>query len=93
MSRGQSWANKQHIPTGEMGENYRCAYHGRDIHICEANRATCYEERREGIETLMRIRDENYRLKNVDAVVFGIEGGKNIQYAVFVESGFLTHMN
>lgn len=86
MSHGKTWADRAGLPTGVMGEYYY------DIHICEANRATVYEERREGIETLCAIRD-SYRRKSVDAAVFGIDGGKNIQYAVFVQSGFLRDVD
>lgn len=84
MNRQKTWAERVGLPTAVWGEIIE------GIPIVEENRATVFEEFREGIETLVKIRDENYRDKNVGAVVVGVQEGVKIpKYAVFVESGFL----
>jgi hypothetical protein len=83
----KSWADQQGIKTGVMGEIVD------GINITESNRATVYEDRREGIESLLNIARENYRKKGVNAVVFGVwYGADKLKYAVFVQNNFLKEV-
>ena len=79
----KSWADRQGILTGVEGE-----FHG-GVWIEEKNRATVYEYRRAGIETLRDICLQ-YRRKKVKAVLFGTPSPNGQpRYAVYVQSGFL----
>jgi hypothetical protein len=83
-SRRKSWADREGVPSGVWGEVYE------GIPIIEENRATGWEYRRDGIEELLKIARENYRVKGVRAYVYGVDdGGVNVKYAIFVQSGFL----
>jgi hypothetical protein len=87
MASRKSWADQQGIPTGVWGEVYF------NIPILEVNRATGWEFRREGVEILLKMCRENYILKGVRAIVFGVqEGISATKYAVFVQSGFLKQV-
>jgi hypothetical protein len=87
VQRRKSWADRQCIPTGYWGEVIG------GIHIREENRATVWEFRREGIEELQRIMISQYKSKGVRCTLFGIDDGKNIKYAVFLQSGFLKKVD
>ena len=88
MATRKSWADQQGIPTGVWGEIYF------KIPILEKNRATGWEFRKEGIETLLKICRENYISKGVRAIVFGVDEGNGaaIKYAIFVQNGFLREV-
>lgn len=81
--RRKSWADRQAIPTGVWGELVS------NIPIREDNRASVWEFRKDGIETLLRIMHSQYRDKGVNCTMFGIDDGKSIKYAIFVQPGFL----
>jgi hypothetical protein len=83
----KSWADKQGFQTGVLGEIL--TVNGGRITIAEKNRATTYETRKEGIAELQQYLHNNFRRKNVNAVLFGVEGGERIAYAVFVEDNWL----
>lgn len=83
IQRRKSWADRQHIPTGFWGDVVN------GIVIKEDNRATVWEYRKEGIEELQRLMISQYKDKKVRCTLFGIDDGKNIKYAVFVQNGFL----
>lgn len=84
----RSWAERMGLPIVVWGEVVE------GIKVVEKNRATVFEDRKEGIEILLRIRDNNYRKKNVSAVLVGIsEGCSDPKYAVFVEPDFLIEIN
>jgi len=84
----KTWADRQGIATGVLGEVYR------GVRIAESNRATVYESEEHGIRVLQRIARENYKRKNVKAVLFGVDDylNKTRSYAVFVEDGFLREV-
>lgn len=86
-ARRKTWADRSAIPSGVWGEIVD------GVRIAEDNRATGWEYRRDGIETLLRIRDRNYLDKKVNAVVFGVDDGTRVKYAVFVQDGFLTYVS
>lgn len=81
--RRKSWADKQGVPTGSWGEIVN------DIPIYEENRATVWEFRKEGIEVLIALAKQQYTMKGIRCTLFGIDEGKDIKYAVFVEPRFL----
>jgi hypothetical protein len=83
----KSWADRQGIPTGVLGETYK------GIHIAEANRATVWEKRKEGIEELITFMENAYTKRGVKAVIFGVHRTpEEISYAVFVQDGFITNV-
>lgn len=79
----KSWADRQGIPTGVMGETIS------GILISEENRATVYERFKEGIAELKNIEQYNYRHKGVQAITFGVHFNGTIRYAVFCQNGFI----
>jgi hypothetical protein len=81
--RRKSWADRQAIPTGVWGELVN------NIPIREDNRASVWEFRKDGISTLLNIMRSQYRDKGVNCTMFGIDDGKSIKYAIFVQPGFL----
>lgn len=81
--RRKSWADRAGIRTGSWGEVVD------GIPIIEDNRATVWEFRKEGIEILMKLAREQYTKKGVNCILFGIDAGKDIKYAVFVQSRWL----
>jgi hypothetical protein len=87
VQRRKSWADRQHIPTGYWGEVVG------GIHILEKNRATVWEFRREGIEELQRIMISQYKSKGVRCTLFGIDDGKDIKYAIFLENNWLVKVD
>lgn len=87
LPRRKSWADRQGIRTGVWGEIVD------GIPIREENRATVWEFRKEGIEVLMKLAREQYTKKGVRCTLFGIEEGKNIKYAVFVQPRFLKEVD
>lgn len=82
----KSWADQQGIRTGVFGEVID------GVEICEKNRATVWEQHRQGIEELREFMQKNYRSKRVPAVLFGVWHGGVIKYAVFVVDGFLKEV-
>lgn len=85
--RRKSWADRQSIPTGSWGETF-C-----NILIKEENRASVWEFRKDGIEVLMKLARQQYTLKGVNCTLFGIDEGRDIKYAIFVESNWLIPLN
>jgi hypothetical protein len=84
----KSWTDAVGIPTGVFGEVLSSG-----IRIAEENRATGWEFRRAGIETLRKMCRDNYQLKGVRATVFGVHDGPDtIKYAIFVQDNFLTEV-
>lgn len=79
----KTWADRQAIRTGIWNERHD------GITICEENRATTWEFRKEGIRQLIDYCQKNYTLKGVKALVYGVDNSKEIRYAVFVRAGFL----
>jgi len=82
MNSRKSWMDRQGIPTGVLGEVVD------GITIAEENRATVYEDRREGVEFLT-LWYRHYRSKGTKCVLFGVHEPDRIKYAVFVQPGFL----
>ncbi len=82
--RRKSWADREGIPTGTWGEICN------NIPIKEDNRASVWEFRKEGIEVLMKLAKQQYTMKGVNCTLFGIDEGKDIKYAIFVEPRWLT---
>lgn len=60
------------------------------IKICEANRQSTWEFRRDGVQILQTILNESFLSKGVHAVLVGVYSNAGIKYAIFVEEGFLT---
>jgi hypothetical protein len=87
MSKGLSWATKQRIPTGVLGELYR------GIPITEQNRVSNWVFSSHGkarLETLQKVLTNNYLDKGVRAVLFGVhDGPETIKYGIFVQPSFL----
>lgn len=68
---------------------------GELIFINEANRATVWCKTEQELDELQQYASSNYLKKGVAAVVAGVfnaQGDRQIGYAVFVESGFLTEV-
>lgn len=89
MHSQKSWADRQGIKTGVMGEVID------GITIAERNRATVYEFRKEGIQQLQHYMRTHYtgHKNRVNAILFGVHFGYDeIKYAVFVEDGFLKEV-
>jgi hypothetical protein len=81
-------ADRFGVATGILGERWD------NITICEANRATGFEFRPDGIRQLLDYCQKNYVLKGVKACVFGVDpgGDEEIAYAVYVAPGFLRRV-
>jgi hypothetical protein len=86
MSRTRSrktFADRLAIPTGTWLERHN------GVTIKEANRATGFEFREDGVMMLLDIWKKQYRSKDVPSVVYGLDDGETIKYAIFCKEGFL----
>lgn len=82
VQRRKSWADLQGILTGFWRDKVD------GILITEDNRASVWEFRREGIEVLQQIMISQYKNKGVRCTLFGIDDGKTIKYAIFLQNGW-----
>ena len=84
MVERMTWADREGIATGVMGEIHK------GVPINEENRASVWEFRKEGVESLRELLRKSYIKKGIRAVLFGVHNGPDtIKYAIFVQSGFL----
>lgn len=72
------------VPCGVMGARVG------NIHITEANRQSVWVFTRSDKGQLVKIMNESFLNKGVDATLYGIRYGTQYKYAIFVKSGFLV---